>query len=206
MSDSLAPLVQRTAGLQPWRRVFHATNGLVLVGILAFLDPPRQGVVLLLTGLLAMLLTLDFARFRVKALNRLFFRVFSSIASPREAVGPASSTWYVAGALLTVALFPMDMAISAILVLALADPAASYMGRRWGRRPFGTGTVEGSMVFFVVAFGILLVQVGPVTAAAVALGTTLAERNTWSLDDNLVVPLTAGSLLWVATLVSPAGG
>jgi len=200
-SESLAPLVQRTAGLQPWRRVFHATNGLTLAGILAFVAPPRMWVALALAGILSILLALDLARFQLPALNRAFFRVFRPIASPREAAGPASSTWYVLGAVLTVILFPPDIAVPAILVLALADPAASYLGRRWGRRPFGTGTVEGSLVFFVVAASVLAFHLDPVTSIVVAAGTALAERTRWPLDDNLVVPLTVGILIWIARLV-----
>lgn len=200
--DALAPLVRRTEGLQPWRRVFHAGNGVAVAAALALLDPPRAGVVLGLGCALAALVALDLARFSNPTLNRLFFRVFRPIASPREARGPASSTWYVLGVLLTVLLFPLEVAIPAILVLALADPAASYVGRRWGRRPFGTGTVEGSLVFFAVAATILVFHISILAAGLVALGTALAERGPWRLDDNLVVPLSAGGLLWIATSIS----
>ncbi len=204
--DPLTPLVERTVGLQPWRRVFHAGNGLAVASVLVLLEPPRTGVILVLGCVLAALVALDLARFSRPDLNRLFFRIFRPIASPREARGPASSTWYVLGVLLTVILFPVEVAIPAILVLALADPAASYVGRRWGRRTFGTGTVEGSVVFFVVAATVLAFHTSLPVAGFVAMGTALAERGPWRLDDNLVVPLSAGGLLWIASGVGSTIG
>ena len=192
----LEALVARTAGRQPWRRAFHAVNGLTLVGILVFLNPPWSWTVAALGGLTLLLFLSDLARFSVPGLNRLFFRLFRPFASPREARGVASSTWYITGCFLAVAVFPREVAVASILVLALADSVASYVGRRWGRRPFGTGSVEGSLVFFVVAFLILAPSAGWGVATVVAGLTALVERTPWPLDDNLTVPLTTGLLLW----------
>jgi dolichol kinase len=188
--------VARTEGLQPWRRVFHATNGVLLVSVLVVVDPPWSWTVAALGALTVALFLADWLRFQVPSLNRLFFRLLRPFASPREARGVASSTWYMAGCLLALALFPREVAIPAILVLALADPVASYMGRRWGRRPFGTGTVEGSVVFATVAFLVLTPFVGWAVGAMVAVATAGAERIPWPLDDNLTIPLVAGALAW----------
>jgi phytol kinase len=192
----LEALVARTGGPQPWRRVFHAMNGLTLVGILVVLDPPWAGTVAALGGLTLLLFLSDLVRFSVPSLNRLFFRLLRPFASPREAQGVASSTWYIAGCFLAVAVFPREVAVASILVLALADSVASYVGRRWGRRPFGTGSVEGSAVFFVVAFMILVPLAGWGVAAVAAGITALVERTPWPLDDNITVPLASGLVLW----------
>jgi dolichol kinase len=192
----LAVLVARTRGPQPWRRAFHAVNGLTLVGILVLVDPPWSWTVAALGGLTLLLFLSDLARFSVPALNRLFFRLLRPFASPREARGVASSTWYIAGCFLAVAVFPREVAVASILVLALADSVASYVGRRWGRRPFGSGSVEGSTAFFLVAFLVLVPMAGWAVAVVVAGITALVERTPWPLDDNLTVPLTAGLLLW----------
>ncbi len=191
----LAPLVARTEGLQPWRRVFHAANGLVIAGALALLEPSRELAAGLLALLAAGLFALDLVRLGHSGANRLFFTLLRPFASPREAAGIASSTWYIVGCLFAVALFPPEIAIASILVLAIADPLASYIGRRWGRIPFGTGTVEGTAVFALTAFALLALQVPPGPAAGAALSTALLERAPWPLDDNLVIPVTAGTAL-----------
>lgn len=127
----------------------------------------------------------------------LFFRLFRALASPREAGGLASSTWYVAGVLLTLVLFPPGPALAGILVLALADPAASYVGRRWGRRPLGDGTVEGSVVFAAVATLVCLPLAGIGAAVAAALVAALVERVPALPDDNLTIPVVAGGTVWL---------
>jgi dolichol kinase len=195
-TNDLPALVARTRGLQPWRRVFHAANGVVL----AFGPPALNlspGATALLLGLGACaLLAGDLIRLRVPRLNRTFFRLFRPLASPREEHHLASSTWYAVGAFLAWWWFPPIVATASILVLGLADPAASVVGRLVGRRPLGKGTVEGSLTFMVVAFLALWPLVGPGAAAVGAVLTGLAEVAPLGLDDNLVIPLVCGGVLW----------
>ena len=193
---SFDDLVAGTRGLQPWRRTFHAANGLLLAGGLVSLELSRAQWSALLTGLVLVLGALDALRLWLPALNHLFFRLFRSLASPREARGVASSTWYVAGSLLVVALFPTPIAVAAILVLALADPAAAWFGRRFGRRPFGSGTVEGAIAFAAVASGVLLFSAPLALALLVASATAILECMRWPLDDNLTVPVGVAGMLW----------
>jgi len=196
--EELQRLVARTEGLQPWRRVFHASSGVALgLGpILLGLD--RLGTLVTVATLLVGALAIDLVRLRVPTLNRLFFRTFSALASPREAGGLASSTWYLLGVLLTYALFP-SRAVPAVLVVGLADPAASIIGRRWGRVRLGKGTLEGAVAFMLVASIVLAVTVeGGLRPLLVALVVTVVELLPLPLDDNLTVPLAvAGTLaLW----------
>jgi dolichol kinase len=194
-TTQLETLVDRTAGLQPWRRLFHAVNGLAAATALALLGLSRTTAVLILSLILGGLIALDATRLMNRKANALFFSAFRHLASPREASGPASSTWYALGNLISVAFFPPEAAVSGILVLAVADPAASYVGQRWGRRPLLGGTMEGSAVFAVVAFGILAPRHGPGIGAAVALVLTLTERLAWPLDDNLTIPVVGAATI-----------
>jgi uncharacterized membrane protein len=96
----------------------------------------------------------------------------------------------------------------ACLVLALADPAASWVGERTGETTAEswTATVPGSLAFAGLALGLSVVVLGGGTAwpwenvLAAAVGTSLiatpveaVSRRGW---DNLFVPL-ALILLWV---------
>ena len=186
--NELDALVEQTRGVQPFRRLFHAFTGTAVAVALTWLGLPRATAVTILGVVLVGQIALDVVRLRMPRANAAFFRAFRHLASPREAEGLASSTWYTVGLLLAVALFPGQAAISGILVLALSDPAASYVGQRWGRRPLLGGSVAGSVAFVVVGLAVLL----PRHAAPVALGATvaglLAERLSWPLDDNLALP------------------
>lgn len=198
----LDELVHRTRGLQPWRRLFHAANGVATAVALTWLPLERWQAVAILGAILATLVVADVVRLRSTAANRLFFRAFSPLASPREARGIASSTWYTLGIFLAVALFPLPYAVSGILVLALADPAASYIGQRWGGRPFMGGTRVGTAVFFGVACAVLGLRHALPVALVAAVVVTIAERRSWPLDDNLLIPLACAGVLAAAGLVA----
>lgn len=190
--------MDRFQGVQPWRRVFHAGNALVICFLPPALELTRGPTIVILCALLSGLVAFDLARLRIPRLNALFFTMFPSLASPRERVGIASSTWYLVGVIPVYALFTRAVAVPAILVLGLADPLASTLGRLWGRRRFGKGTVLGSSVFLAASFVVLAAFVGPVVAAPVALFVTCVEVLPWRLDDNLTVPPAAALGVWLA--------
>lgn len=162
--------------------------------LLLHLDLPRSTAATLLAAGAVLVLVADLFRLRYPPANELFFRAFRLLASPREASGLASSTWYAVAVAAAVAFFPLHHAVSGILVLALADPAGSYVGQRWGRRPFLGGTVAGSLTFCMVAGVVLGLRHPPAVAAVAVVAATLAERRSWPLDDNLAIPLVTGAL------------
>jgi dolichol kinase len=193
---SLDALVDATQGPQPARRLFHAACGLGYAWLIARSGLGRHAILSIMVAAATLALVGDVLRLRVPALNRFFFRLFQPLASPRERRSIASSTWYAIGVAATFALFRPAQAVAAVLVLALADPAASYLGRRWGRRTVGTGTVLGSGIFMVGTYLIVLGSIGPVRALPVAVFVTLVELLPWPLDDNLTIPLATGLALW----------
>lgn len=197
LDPELAALVDRTRGVQPMRRIFHAANGLLLALLPPALGLPRTFVLTTLAALFVLLFASDVIRLRAPRLNTLFFRTFPALASPREAGGFASSTWYVLGGALTWALFPARLVTPAILVLGLADPAAGWIGRLWGRRRLGAGTLAGSTTFVVVASAVLALWFDFPTAVLAALITAAVECLPWRIDDNLTIPLAAGAGLWL---------
>lgn len=198
---SLEALIARTRGLQPWRKIFHAFTGLGIAGFLSLPWLTRTQALIVLGAATVVLVAFDGLRTMNRSVNALFFRVFSKLASPREASGMASSSWYAVGATVVTAFFSRDVAVSAMLVLGLADASASVVGQRWGRRPLLGGTVEGMATFFLVAGAILLTRhpVGP--ALVSTLATTLAERNASFVDDNFTVPVVCAVALTVTAML-----
>ena len=88
-----------------------------------------------------------------------------------------------------------------VQLLALADPAASYVGRRWGRARLGTGTVTGSVTFLVTGLLVLVPFVGIGPASVAAAFASAVEVLPWKINDNLTIPLSSGLVLWIVTLV-----
>ena len=195
-------LVGRTRGIQPWRRVFHAAGGLAAAGFAWTVGPHSPAARWTFAALLAAAVVVDAVRLASPAANAAFFRWAAALASPREAGRVASSTWYVASALILSLWAPAHVFVPAVLVLALADPAASVAGRLWGKRPLGSGTWEGAGVFFLAAAAVLAPFAG-LAAVPVAAVAAAAEVAPSGVDDNLAVPLATALALAVAGTGAP---
>ena len=195
--------VRQTAGVQPWRRAFHCLGGVALVAFVE-LGPLARTADLALLALAAVAgFGLDALRLTRPDANLRFFRSLRALASPREARRVASSTWYATGAFLTLGIAPEGVFAPAVLVLALADPAASVVGRLWGRRPLGKGSWEGTAAFYLVAVAVLVPFAGVGAALLVAAAAAAVEVLPTGIDDNLVVPVGVVAAFW---MVSLAGG
>jgi len=96
------------------------------------------------------------------------------------------------------------VAIAAILVLGLADPAAGVVGRIWGRRPLGKGTVEGTTTFWLVATLVLVPFFGWPPALLAAGVAAVSEIVPGLVDDNLVIPVITGAVLWLTSAQTSA--
>ena len=200
-NNRLAELVAKTTGLQTGRRIVHAITGTVIFVAVTQLDLSKSLTINGLSVLFLVLLASDLVRLRVPHLNILFFRFFQILVSPRESQNIASSTWYILGALIAIVLFPISAALSGILGLAWADPTASYLGRRWGKRSFLGGTLVGTTAFLVVAVLILSVRHPLTIAIPSAFLITLVERLAWPLDDNLVLAPACAGILTLSELL-----
>ena len=118
--------------------------------------------------------------------------------------------FFFVGVLLVMKLFPKDIALAAIIVLALGDSISHIVGARYGRiknifnghsRKLFEGTIAGAVMGFLGAW--LFV---PFTAAF--LGSFVAmiaevidiDLNGKPLDDNLIVPLVAGTVMYLVMI------
>ena len=201
-TGDLKAAVRSTEGLQPWRRVFHATCGIAIVALVEFGGLVLATNLLLLGGGVLAGLALDWLRLSLPCANFVFFRWFAALASPREARRIASSTWFLMGAFTTLLVAPTQLFAPAVLVLSLADPAASVVGRSWGRHALGKGSWEGTGAFFLVACAVTFPFVGLPNAVLAAGAVAIFEVLPSGIDDNLTVPVVAALALW---LVETAG-
>ena len=199
--EQLAELVEGTTGIQTGRRIVHATTGTVIFLAITQIELSKSLAVASLTVIFFVLLSSDLLRLRLPQLNILFFRLFQLLVSPRESQKIASSTWYILGALIAILLFPLPTALSGILVLAYADPTASYFGRRWGKHPFLGGTVEGTLAFLTVAALILSIRHPLYISIPSAFLIAIVERVAWPVDDNLALAPACAGILTLSDLL-----
>ncbi len=186
------------------RNLYHLANGVTALVFIELLLRPR-GLVVMAALLAALAWTMELGRRRSRLLQRLLMALFKHVMHPHERLRVNSATWY-ATALLVLALSspPMVCAL-AVTILALADPAAAIVGRRWGRISLINGrSLEGSATFFAVgsvaSFAVLSAfhgGLGVGSALMVACGASalaaVAELVSKRIDDNFTIPLSAAA-------------
>lgn len=172
------------------RRLIHASSSLVLLAVLVSWELLRY---LLLAALIAMA-ALELARLRSKPFREKLHKLVPVYRATEEnrvsgagwlTLGYAVASW-----------FPLPAPVVGILAGALADPAASAIGSRWGSAG-EVKTLAGTLAALAATF-VLCAAVGLAWVNCLAVGITAAALERWPvLDDNLVVAPGVAAVVWV---------
>lgn len=185
------------------RQLFHAFLGIAIVLLYYFdlIDALMVFVVVLLGGFLCFLSK----KIEIPVLN--FFLKHFEREEQKDIFPGRGPLFFFVGVLLVMKLFEKDIALAAIMVLALGDSVSHLVGKYFGKtrnifndksRKLLEGTVAGILAGFLGA----LVFVPVSEAFLGSLGAMVAEvlefdMNKRSIDDNLVVPLVAGTVIFL---------
>lgn len=186
------------------RKVFHVLTSSVVpllywyLPVYASLEASRICVLILLLVALALFSLFDGARLLFPALNRLVMDRFSLLIRETERNKITGATFTCLSFLVVVFSFPREIAVTAMLFLALGDTAAEIAGKNWGGRKYHGRSLEGMAGFFVVAFPLawIVIQDWPVAFVSAGMGA-LIEFFSIGIDDNLTVPVGSAISLWL---------
>lgn len=192
------------------RTIFHVGSGAVALGFVRIL--PSRGWLIAAAGAFAFFAwTCETLRRRSPAINARLMRFFGPVAHAHEWRQVNSATWYATALLLMALVVPAPAAELGVIVLAVADPAAGFFGRRFGRRRLASGrSLEGALAFAITGAAaaftwmsaahtypgshLLLAVVAGLVGAAVEL---LVSR----VDDNLAIPLGTSLAVGLASML-----
>lgn len=190
------------------RSLWHVASGLSVLGLIQLL--PERGWLVAVSGAFAAAAwSMEIARRVSEPVNERLMRLFRLVAHPHERYRVNSSTWYVT-ALLLLALFGTRLSQSlAVVVLAVADPAAALIGRRFGRtRLLDNRSLEGTLAFFaagVLSSLLVMWALGPASlssrlllAAVAGLAGAATELLSSRMDDNFTIPVAVAAAVTVA--------
>ncbi|THH29166.1 hypothetical protein EUX98_g5024 [Antrodiella citrinella] len=113
------------------RKALHSSIGIVTLYLYTHHIPPRP-VIIALSTFLAIAVPVDFLRLRSPAFERIFERYVGLFMRDSEKKSTNGVIWYLLGVIFVLSVYPVDVAVVSILILAFADTAASTIGRLWG--------------------------------------------------------------------------
>ncbi len=182
------------------RSLLHIASGVAVLFMLHHVLS-HAGALIVGGSLVAAAWTMEISRRKSARVNDALMAMLGRFAHGHEWQSINSATWYASALLIMVVAFPLVAATTGAMVLALADPAAALVGRRFGRVKLINGrSLEGSLTFLLVAAPTawaVLGTYGPalsldhslLVAGAAALVGALVELLTRHIDDNFTIPM-----------------
>jgi dolichol kinase len=127
-----------------------------------------------------------------------------------EKYGLIGSSYFIFGALLSIIIFPKPVAIASLYILIICDALAAIVGTGWGKIRIFKKSLEGSIAFFIsgVVVVFLALQDKPLWGDAAmqnhlgwgilaVFAAAIVELFPTGLDDNLTIPLVAGTIMMI---------
>ena len=184
------------------RQILHLVIGVVVVTLLYYEILTSLSLFLLIViGILASFISkrkrLPLFHFFLKHLER---------EDQRKTFPGRGLIFFFIGVLLVIQLFPQDIAFASIMVLAFGDSISHIVGERFGQiknifngksKKLLEGTVAGALVgFLAAAIFVPLSQAFLGSFAAMIAEVIEIDFNQKPVDDNVVVPLVAGTVMY----------
>jgi dolichol kinase len=160
----------------------------------------RTVVTIALALALAVALGVEVARARHEKTRTVFDARLGRLLRVHEVERLSGATWLVIALLTATLLFPRDIAVAAMVAVAVGDAAAAIVGRALARPAREGKSIAGSLACFV-ASAVMAWSIAHFTwpeALVAGIIAAVAERPSRPLDDNLRIVLAVGCgiLLW----------
>jgi len=169
---------------------------------------PKDVAVDILLPLVLISVAIDLGRYVFPSMAKWFYGWFGFLLRKHEVDKKKKNlngaSYVLISALICILIFPKVIFVTAFTVLIVGDIAAALIGRRFGKHRFLAKSLEGTMAFFVFAsvaiFFTPKILYSPgeylIAITAVLFGAIGENISYGWADDNLVIPLTVGFVLW----------
>lgn len=183
------------------RSVFHMFGTALAPGVSLFV-PPK----IFLIGMGAVtgaFIAFEGTRFAYKKVNRWFFRYCLKLLRGKEVSRLTGVTYIMVATLICFLSFRSEIAVLAMVFLAVGDPLSGLIGP-WGRKWLLGKTMEGHLAFFIPSLaagwplGYFLFGLSPLIPIVGAIIATLIHALPLPVNDNLSIPMASGIAMAVA--------
>lgn len=183
------------------RQVAHLIYGFIIVSLLFFNVANKFNMVIWLILLAGIVITVA-SGFNIPLFSWFLDRLERD--TEKSGFRAKGLVFYTLGATLAVWLFPKNIAMAAIVILAVGDSLCRLAGSRgylkhpWNSEKFIEGAVVGG-IFATLAATPFVGILPAFCAAAIAMFVESLDLriNNLRIDDNLTIPLVAGTVMYL---------
>jgi len=183
------------------RQIFHITLGIALVVLLMYSFITKE--IILSLAVLGLILSYLSRKTRIPVIYKLLEK-FEREEEIKKFPG-RGIIYYLIGTYISLLLFPLEVAMASIMVLALGDSISHIYGLHFGKtkHPLSkTKFLEGTVAGFIAGFVGALVFVAWHEAFFASLVAMIVEAieikvGAEQVDDNLIIPIISGAVVWV---------
>jgi len=182
------------------RKTIHLIVNSLISLIYLFFNIPRLWMVILLGIASVFVILIDIGRSCEGWLSTIFAKYFNKMLRSHERNGKLTGASYVfIGAFISVAIFPKEIAVMALLFTAIGDTVAALYGRKFGKIRIWNKTLEGSVVGLIACFIIALffTQIPNIVKFSGVFAAMFIELLPIKIDDNLRIPLFSGIIMYI---------
>lgn len=183
-----------------FRKTIHlSANSLIPLAYL-FLNIPKIWMAILIGIASVVFVMIDIRRTRNGWLSKIFAKLFNSMLRSHELEGKLTGASYVLiGSFISIAIFPKEIAVLALLFTAIGDTAAALYGRKFGKLRIWNKTLEGSIAGLIacVIIALFFPQIPNIIKFSGAFAAMFIELLPINIDDNLRIPLFSGIIMYI---------
>ena len=205
--------LKKRSDIHLMRKLWHMFTGSLGIFCFYFFDVDKASMTLSVAKLTVVAFLVDFIRLKFSGMNSSVMYLMKPFMRDSEAKSLSGLPFYALGVTLSLFLFEEKVAILSILFLVFSDPIASYFGVLFGKQKIlPNKTFEGCVAAYVTCYFLTLLYglslgvngfdlfIFSLLAGAVGM---LSEAFSMGLDDNLTIPVVAGSGLSLLNLFIP---
>jgi glycerol-3-phosphate acyltransferase PlsY len=189
--------------IEPVHKLYHLLGGLFFPFLCYYVS--RAAVIATLLCMASVVCFLDASRFiseRIRIFEGAYFNWLSPLFRGEEARRISGTTYYFVGAAVTAILYTREIAVLALVFLAVGDVAAPIVGGWWGRVDIFGKSIEGAIGAFLACVGagflaalLTRLDLSPRMIVAGALAATVVGHLPLRVNDNLTIPVVSGLVM-----------
>ena len=180
------------------RKLLHILSSIIPLSYL-WVFKEKSIVLALLVILCIFSISIELLRFKIELINNIFKKFFNFMLRKNELKGSITgATWLIIGNLITIYLYPIYIAVPALLFLSVGDSFAALFGQRIPKLKIGNKSIIGTLagIFSSLSIALLVNQILPTYVIVIgAVTAMLVELIPSPLNDNLTIPILSGLIM-----------